>query len=615
MIPRKQEDIRRPRDFHAAIAYIAQGAKVVKLFHSSNLASIEAAPYQMAAVAACNFAARSVGYHFSLTLPSGVRIANDELLLIGKRAVRALGFSDSHQWVAAIHDDTDCRHIHFVINRIDPKTKYAHALHYDYQKLQKFRRNLAAEKGWERDARSAATKTHFPYDSRACDQESRTLQTSFQRYLGDYCAPHLLRVINSPQASWQSLHQALTEIGIAYIPRPRGAAIKDIAGSEIAAKRGPGKALAAKASHLGFDFCLPQLIAKFGPYEAPLAHDEILPDRTYGFNLERGFLIRPIAKHPKIAPLFKEHQDLLGLWEANRMVPAANHLETEKEIRHHTAAFAAVRIAAREALEGPSLVRRNVLKKIAHELLKIAEKHMRALVAQVKKKLRKRRKPPAFRNWLKALAKNGDPGALEALRILHLPSLEKSPVITAGENAATKQGSHPVQSVDAIIIAEPVVQVPHFIIEISSGSGDEQDLHMNAETTALLKARERAGQRYLLKLAEEVPDELQPEVALYAEYLGGSPSPADQWAQQILSECEREVEIRQNRRRRIEQAGPAARDRTIAEIDANVLSIQARQKLRNKSMHERKALLEAQSQERIPSFAEFLDVGMDGALD
>lgn len=84
--------------------------------------------------------------HLVFSFPAGERPPLEVLHAIEDRLCAALGYAD-HQRISAIHDDTDCLHVHVAINKVHPVTLRNVTAYYGQRQLMKACDQLEAEFG------------------------------------------------------------------------------------------------------------------------------------------------------------------------------------------------------------------------------------------------------------------------------------------------------------------------------------------------------------------------------------------------------------------------------------------------------------------------------------
>src|SRR5690348_11938334 len=107
-------------------AYIGHNSKAIAVWTSPSIVAASTAASDMNMVA--DVAAirgkevRNPVYHYVLTWPANDLVSEQHALEAVQGSLKALGVTVDHQWVAALHGDSNYRHVHVVVNRIHPKT-------------------------------------------------------------------------------------------------------------------------------------------------------------------------------------------------------------------------------------------------------------------------------------------------------------------------------------------------------------------------------------------------------------------------------------------------------------------------------------------------------------
>jgi len=86
-----------------------------------NVSSLENAPAEMYAVAQQAPRVKEPVYHYILSWPEHERPATQDIFAAARDTLAALGMGD-HQYIIAIHANTDNLHAHIEVNRVHPKT-------------------------------------------------------------------------------------------------------------------------------------------------------------------------------------------------------------------------------------------------------------------------------------------------------------------------------------------------------------------------------------------------------------------------------------------------------------------------------------------------------------
>lgn len=150
-------------------------------------------------------------------------------------ALKHLGM-EQHQYISAIHGDTDNLHMHLIVSRIDPETLDAKTIPYPVKQAEQIGARINHEL-----CMSPLENNRYRVNERG-DIE-RLQQTAVAQ-------PDQLRDIIKGARSWQEFHQRTQEIGINYERKGSGALING-----------------EKASDVDRNASLAKLVKKFGEYE------------------------------------------------------------------------------------------------------------------------------------------------------------------------------------------------------------------------------------------------------------------------------------------------------------------------------------------------------------
>jgi hypothetical protein len=259
-IPDKRRDGKS--SFRDLIAYCASKdpAKAIHVGYQ-NILSPETAAVEMEALATDNKRCKNPVFHMILSwremeLPTNKQA--DEAVEI---ALKELGLSDCQAlWV--LQNDTHNRHVHIVVNRIDPETGRAiiPANGWTKKALERAARKIELAQGWEIERSgfyavdaegkiTEKTRSGEPsVSSSARDGEAHTATKSAERICQETAA-HVMREART----WEELHEKLAEQGITFERKGSGA-ILSVNGVIV------------KASKAGRDISLSKLEAHLGAY-------------------------------------------------------------------------------------------------------------------------------------------------------------------------------------------------------------------------------------------------------------------------------------------------------------------------------------------------------------
>ena len=208
--------------------------------------------------------------HYVLSWPRGERPSGEQVEEAIDLLLREMGVA-GHQVIYGLHADTDNRHVHVMLNRVDPDTckvvkinrgfdrralyracaQIEHAQGWRAERNAPFRVNAAGEV--EDTGRTPEQRAPRP-TPRQRDAEHRTGEASAARQAIETASPLI-----EAAGTWEALHTALAERGFRYARRGSGAVI------------GVGGVF-VKASTVSRKATLARLEKRLGPYvgEAPV---------------------------------------------------------------------------------------------------------------------------------------------------------------------------------------------------------------------------------------------------------------------------------------------------------------------------------------------------------
>jgi len=105
---------------------------------------------EMNAVSAKNTRCKDPAYHIILSWPEHERPDPEAIFDAAAHAVRALGLAD-HQYIMAVHGNTDNMHCHIAVNRVHPVTFKAHHIEWAKKSLHLAARQSELKHGWTHD--------------------------------------------------------------------------------------------------------------------------------------------------------------------------------------------------------------------------------------------------------------------------------------------------------------------------------------------------------------------------------------------------------------------------------------------------------------------------------
>lgn len=240
-----------------------------------NCLSLATAGAEMKAVAAQNARVKNPVYHVMVSWPANEHPSNDDAFACGAHVLGAVGMT-GHQYVFAIHRDTNNVHMHIAVNRVNPETFSAVYPDRDFYKLDKAMRELELRFGWSHDngsymvrerngvsviewrTASSETKGHKP--TAAADMERHGDQESFISYVRGEPRRALMPLLAKDDLTWQQLHAHLGQYGLALREKGQGLAVYDLHSIDTTP---------VKASDLHEALSKGRLTKRLGIYEAP----------------------------------------------------------------------------------------------------------------------------------------------------------------------------------------------------------------------------------------------------------------------------------------------------------------------------------------------------------
>ncbi|MES2879176.1 MAG: relaxase/mobilization nuclease domain-containing protein [Pseudomonadota bacterium] len=127
----------------------SEGEKCIAL-RTHGVNSLETASIEMNAVSRKNTRCDDPVYHFILSWPEHERPEPPSIFDAAVHAINALGLGE-HQYVIAVHGNTDNMHCHIAVNRIHPLTFLSHHIEWATTTLHYAARESEIKHGWSHD--------------------------------------------------------------------------------------------------------------------------------------------------------------------------------------------------------------------------------------------------------------------------------------------------------------------------------------------------------------------------------------------------------------------------------------------------------------------------------
>ncbi|EBQ9648324.1 relaxase NikB [Salmonella enterica subsp. enterica serovar Montevideo] len=155
-------------------------------------------------------------FHYILSWQSHESPRTEQIYDSVRHTLKALGLS-SHQYVSAVHTDTDNLHVHVAVNRVHPDTGYLNCLSWSQEKLSRACRELELKHGFAPDngcwihapGSRIVRKTAAERDRQ--NAWTRGKKQTFREYVSQTAVAGLR---SEPVHDWLSLHRRLAEDGL-----------------------------------------------------------------------------------------------------------------------------------------------------------------------------------------------------------------------------------------------------------------------------------------------------------------------------------------------------------------------------------------------------------------
>ncbi len=194
-------------------------------------------------------------YHLVISFPPGEQPTREQIEDIEDRAAAAIGLAE-HQRISAVHQNTDCWHLHVAINKVHPKTLRNVEPYYDKLRLQEACVELEIKHGLTRTNHGAEPER--PLNGKPAEMEAHAGRMSFQRWLIENAKDVLVRGA-ADSTSWQQFHAVVARFGA--VIKPRGAGL-------VIAHRDNDR-IRVKASAIDRSLSFKALTDRWGQYEPP----------------------------------------------------------------------------------------------------------------------------------------------------------------------------------------------------------------------------------------------------------------------------------------------------------------------------------------------------------
>lgn len=385
--------------------------------------SFETIADEMQSVADMNVRVKDPVYHVIISWQADEKPTDDQMFDSALYAMKSLGM-EGHQYLAAIHRDTNNPHLHLTVNRVHPDTFEAVYPHRDFFKLDYAMRELELKFGFNHDNgpysifevggevfidwTDKEKKKKNKQPQKAKDMEAHTDFESFYTFLKNEVRPELVKLFKS-KVTWKDLHNFLAKYNVAIREKGQGFAIYSL---------GEVQTTPIKASSLHEGMSKRRLEARLGPFTNDFATTPISNDQK-SYSKEKQYLkrdpeLRQKRKLERAAArkkLYEEYEKYkkentvpinTGIKIKDRYAEITREAKLERMNIKNTVTNAAMRKAMYSIVALQTIQKKEALKKeIAKEKIKRKKQNEKVLT---------------FRQWVENKAAEGDAAAISQLR-------------------------------------------------------------------------------------------------------------------------------------------------------------------------------------------------------
>ncbi|MBY4841294.1 TraI/MobA(P) family conjugative relaxase [Pantoea sp. DY-5] len=387
----------------------------------TNCFSLDTAASEMNLTASQNRHCKDAVYHFILSWQGDEDPSPDAVFRSVRYSLKQLGM-DEHQYVAAIHRDTDNIHCHVSANRVHPITFRAQNMWNDADELQKCCRVLERELGFKVDNGSwhmdeygdlHRTRRDMPSTPRgAAKREIFSDKESLHGYAVRETRHMLNDFVEQDCLDWPLVHNVLYTRGLGLREQQGGLAVYDLMNPDGAS---------VKASDVHPAISHTAMVKRWGDYQpAPPASD---PD-----NHEAGILVVDKFYMPQLHVRDQEARrerrearaiarDILrARYDAYRSGWEKPELRAGERFRQIASHCVVAKAHVRDTVRDP------LMRKLMY---RVAEFEKMKAMAELRLQLREERqtlketgdnRPLSWKSWVEREASRGDVAALSQMR-------------------------------------------------------------------------------------------------------------------------------------------------------------------------------------------------------
>ena len=224
-----------------------EGRRPSAIYASSSLTSLATADLEMQSTADANPRVHEATLHLVFSLQAGIERDDEEFIGGIRDTLDRIGVG-GHQYVIALHRDTDATHAHVALGAVDPETMKAMDRTWLYDRIDYAMRTVERDRGWEHDhglrvvrqngviekstsderkiwaqEREASEKGYGRQRADALEkrrfQVYENLEKTFDRYVAATIVPRLRQIIDQSRETgviptWTEIHKKASEFGV-----------------------------------------------------------------------------------------------------------------------------------------------------------------------------------------------------------------------------------------------------------------------------------------------------------------------------------------------------------------------------------------------------------------
>ena len=397
-----------------------QRVQVGEVACETNAFSYETASAEMNMVAAQNRRIVDPVYHFIISWPKADEPTDAQVFESVQYALKSIGL-EGHQYVTAIHRDTDNVHAHVAANRVNPITYKAANMWGDVDTLQKSMRILEHHYGftqdngpWQVNADNQLIRPGLHYQSApqgAAKREIFSNKESLHQYAVNAVRFKIDEVLGNSEASWKRLHLILHASGLGLREQGGGLVIYDYLRPHDQV---------VKASSVHPSITKVQMEPVYGAYEGPPTFESDDPEEgRYGIFSTYNPMYEARdkgARDERREERAVAREVLKARYQAYRAGWEKPDLNVQDRYQHVAARYQAMKADVKRSYDDP------LLRKLMY---RVAEFERMKAMAELRIELRQERqaladkgmlRPLAYPRWVELEALDGNVAAVSQLR-------------------------------------------------------------------------------------------------------------------------------------------------------------------------------------------------------